>query len=101
MSASRLSFLALLCYSFVALPLAVGLLETLYDAPVSNHGARVRLISKLKKLDLQVKSPADIGGLKSAEYSKLSIQVSVDTFRMDLSSVLMYLFSFFFCCVLL
>lgn len=53
----------------------VGLMETLYDAPVSNHGARVRILSKVKNIDLQIKSPADIGGLKSPEYSKLSIQV--------------------------
>lgn len=77
MSPLRLSPLALFYCLLVVPTLVVSLMDTLFDVPVSNHGARIRLISKLKNLDLQIRSPVEIGGLKSVEYSKISIQVTI------------------------
>lgn len=51
--------------------------EILYDSLVSNHGARIRLLANFKSLDLNIKSPDEIGGVKSVEYNKLSIQVMI------------------------
>eukprot|EP00607_Mallomonas_marina_P007205 CAMPEP_0182416654 /NCGR_PEP_ID=MMETSP1167-20130531/1029_1 /TAXON_ID=2988 /ORGANISM="Mallomonas Sp, Strain CCMP3275" /LENGTH=261 /DNA_ID=CAMNT_0024589633 /DNA_START=124 /DNA_END=909 /DNA_ORIENTATION=+ len=44
--------------------------DTLYDVPVSNHGARIRMILKAKGLESQVEivSPMTLGGLKSPEF---------------------------------
>lgn len=42
--------------------------DILYDMPVSNHGARVRILCKAKGLDIEIKPPTEIGGLKSPEY---------------------------------
>jgi len=51
---------------------------TLFDMPVSNNGARCRLIIYKKGLstteDIQIKSPADLGGLKSPEYFAVNPQ---------------------------
>jgi len=49
---------------------------TLYDIPISNHGARVRLILYKKKLEAAVKivSPGELGGLGSDEYLSLNPQ---------------------------
>lgn len=49
---------------------------TLYDVPVSNHGARNRYIIKKKGLedDILIASPQAIGGLKSPEYLALNPQ---------------------------
>ena len=51
-------------------------LTTLYDLPVSNHGARVRLVLYKKGLESAVKivSPQELGGLRSDEYLALSPQ---------------------------
>jgi glutathione S-transferase len=48
----------------------------LYDVPVSNNGARCRIIIYKKGIEdqISIKSPQDIGGLKSAEYLKLNPQ---------------------------
>lgn len=48
----------------------------LYDMPVSNFCARVRMIIYAKKIEDQVKilQPAAIGGLKSPEYLSLNAQ---------------------------
>jgi glutathione S-transferase len=41
----------------------------LYDMPVSNNGARCRLIIYKKQIDdVEIQSPSVLGGLKSAEY---------------------------------
>lgn len=50
--------------------------EVLYDAPVSNHGARVRLIVRLKELGdkIAIKDPQTIGGVKSEQYLSLNRQ---------------------------
>eukprot|EP00884_Botryococcus_braunii_P012251 jgi/Botrbrau1/21026/Bobra.0144s0038.1 len=49
---------------------------TLYDSPVSNNGARARYIIYKKGLegDVTIKSPNDLGGLKSTEYRTLNPQ---------------------------
>lgn len=41
-----------------------------YDMPVSNNGARCRMIVYYKSLEsaVEVKSPAELGGLKHEEY---------------------------------
>jgi len=50
----------------------------LYDVPVSNNGARVRLVLYSKGLDaagdILIQSPAALGGLKSKEYLALNPQ---------------------------
>jgi glutathione S-transferase/diadenosine tetraphosphate (Ap4A) HIT family hydrolase len=58
------------------LSLAIGGTSTLYDLPVSNHGARVRLLLYKRGLESAVKiaSPMDIGGLKSDKYLSLNPQ---------------------------
>ena len=50
--------------------------EVLYDMPVSNHGARVRMVINAKKIGSQVQilPPTAIGGLKSPEYLSLNLQ---------------------------
>ena len=50
--------------------------DTLYDVPVSNHGARVRMIVYSKGLDDQVQlvNPSELGGLKSTEFLELNMQ---------------------------
>jgi glutathione S-transferase len=47
--------------------------DVLYDVPVSNHGARIRIIIKEKGIqNIDIRSPQDIGGLKSKEYLALN-----------------------------
>ena len=56
---------------------ALSAADTLYDVPVSNNGARVRLIAYAKGLDdsaLKIESPGALGGLKSPEYTALNPQ---------------------------
>lgn len=51
---------------------------TLYDTPVSNNGARVRMIIKYKDLEkkagIVIASPVSLGGLKSESYLALNPQ---------------------------
>eukprot|EP00590_Aulacoseira_subarctica_P002890 CAMPEP_0172415148 /NCGR_PEP_ID=MMETSP1064-20121228/1647_1 /TAXON_ID=202472 /ORGANISM="Aulacoseira subarctica , Strain CCAP 1002/5" /LENGTH=362 /DNA_ID=CAMNT_0013152053 /DNA_START=79 /DNA_END=1167 /DNA_ORIENTATION=- len=50
---------------------------SLYDVPVSNHGARCRIIVYKKQLpssEVSIVSPAELGGLKSPEYLALNRQ---------------------------
>ena len=51
-------------------------MSTLYDMPVSNHGARVRLLLYKKGLESEVAiaKPVDLGGLVSDEYKALNPQ---------------------------
>lgn len=44
----------------------------LYDVPVSNNGAKVRLLIYKKGLDVEIAAPSALGGMKSEEYVKLS-----------------------------
>lgn len=55
---------------------ALAVKEVLFDTPVSNHGARVRMIIKAKGLAdrIEIKSPDSIGGLKSPEYLAMNAQ---------------------------
>lgn len=50
--------------------------STLYDVPVSNNGARCRIIIYKKSIEEEVKieSPGKLGGLKDPEYLKLNPQ---------------------------
>ena len=49
--------------------------KTLYDIPVSNNGARCRIILYKKEIpDVSIVSPMEIGGLKSEEYLKINPQ---------------------------
>jgi len=51
-------------------------LTTLYDVPVSNHGARVRLLLYKKGLEsaVNIVSPQELGGLRSEEFLALNPQ---------------------------
>ncbi|GMH52514.1 hypothetical protein TrST_g5624 [Triparma strigata] len=78
-----LSTLALLALALPHIPIVTSLAPSilsldgakLYDIPVSNHGARIRMINNAKKLNLQVLSPIkELGGLKSPEYLALNPQ---------------------------
>ena len=53
--------------------------STLYDLPVSNHGARVRMVLYKRGLEDKVKivSPMELGGLRSAEYMALNPQAKM------------------------
>lgn len=74
-SISRSSFtMTSLPYVSYTSPSAV---HTLYDMPVSNHGARCRLILYKKKISTQevkIISPSSLGGLKSPRYLELNPQ---------------------------
>ena len=50
--------------------------STLYDLPVSNHGARVRLLVYKRGIEdkVNIVSPMDLGGLRSPEYTALNPQ---------------------------
>jgi len=51
--------------------------HTLYDAPVSNNGARCRIILYKKGIptsEVTIAAPTDIGGLKSSEYYAINPQ---------------------------
>ena len=58
------------------LPLGMALGSTLYDMPVSNHGARVRFLIYKRGLEdlVSIKSPGELGGLRSEQYLSLSPQ---------------------------
>ena len=58
------------------LPLSLVQVPTLYDLPVSNHGARVRLLLYKRGLEAKVTiaSPMDLGGLRSESYLELNPQ---------------------------
>ena len=58
---------------------------TLYDIPVSNHGARVRVAIYAKGLadEVTIASPADLGGIKSPEYLALHPQGKMPLLVLD------------------
>jgi glutathione S-transferase len=47
---------------------------TLFDAPVSNNGARVRYVVYSQGLDVSIEPPTNLGGLKSEAYLALNPQ---------------------------
>lgn len=55
---------------------------TLYDVPVSNNGARVRLISRWKNIDIDIVNPNEAfeGGIKGAAYAEINPQMKMPTF---------------------
>ena len=58
--------------------------HVLYDMPVSNNGARCRIVLYKKELDeseVCIVSPIDIGGLKSADFLALNPQGKMPTLR--------------------
>lgn len=65
-------------YGMRAMSMAIGARrEILYDMPVSNHGARCRMIIKAKGLlgsSVEIQQPAALGGLVSPEYERLNPQ---------------------------
>ena len=60
----------------LAVPLLAVGLSTLYDLPVSNHGARVRMLVYKKGLEDKVRilSPMELGGLRSSEFMAFNPQ---------------------------
>lgn len=42
--------------------------DTLFDVPVSNNGGRVRFLLYKKNLDIDIRPPTEIGGLRSPSY---------------------------------
>jgi len=61
---------------------------TLYDMPVSNNGARARIIIRKKQISTEVDivSPMELGGLKSPEYLKLNPQGKMPLLTVEGSS---------------
>ena len=56
----------------------------LYDLPVSNHGARVRMILRQKGIrTVRIEAPQTLGGLKSDEYLALNAQGKMPLFVTD------------------
>ena len=57
----------------------------LYDVPVSNNGARVRLVVYKKKLQdlIDIKSPAEIGGLSSDAYLALNPEGKMPVLQLE------------------
>ena len=65
-------------------------LRTLYDTPVSNHGARCRIILYKKEIpasEVAIVAPAEIGGLKSDEYLRLNPQGKMPTIVCSISGM--------------
>ena len=64
---------ALVAFASLGLTLSTS---TLYDMPVSNHGARVRLLVYKRGLEelVHIKSPRELGGLNSPDYLALNPQ---------------------------
>lgn len=70
------------CQAFSAINMSLNSKHTLYDMPVSNNGARCRIILYKKNLDeseVCIASPSDIGGLKSADFLALNPQGKMPT----------------------
>jgi glutathione S-transferase len=77
-----LAIFILECDAFSAISMSLNSKHTLYDMPVSNNGARCRIILYKKNLDeseVCVVSPSVIGGLKSAEFLALNPQGKMPT----------------------
>lgn len=72
----------------------VQLAATLYDVPVSNNGARARLIIYAKGLDaafaVTIEPPSTIGGLRSPEYTALNPQGKMPLLALDDNSLAIY-----------
>jgi glutathione S-transferase len=65
------------CEAFTAVRMSLKSQHILYDVPVSNNGARCRIIMYKKQLDeteVRIVPHTDIGGIKSAEFLSLNPQ---------------------------
>jgi glutathione S-transferase len=66
-----------ICDAFTVVTMSLTSQHILYDVPVSNNGARCRIIMYKKELDeteVRIVPHTDIGGLKSAEFLSLNPQ---------------------------
>lgn len=73
-----------------ALTLNMAAKHTLYDLPVSNNGARCRLILYKKNIpaeEVTIVSPMDLGGLKSPEYLALNPQGKMPLLTVETSGL--------------
>jgi hypothetical protein len=70
-----MGYLLILIICNVIFTNALTLKNCLFDVPVSNHGARIRLLTRFKRIEIDIKNPSELGGLKSIEYAKYTIQV--------------------------
>lgn len=64
-------------FSLLKMTMATTSKRILYDVPVSNHGARCRIILYKKEIppsDVRIAPPTELGGLKSEEYLKANPQ---------------------------
>jgi len=70
-----------LAFSAITMPVTdAAPRRILYDMPVSNHGARCRLILYKKGIpssEIAIAPPADLGGLKSEQYLKANPQAKM------------------------
>ena len=59
--------------------------SVLYDVPVSNNGARIRIIILIKQLQdvIDIKSPAELGGLNSDAYLALNPLAKMPVLQME------------------
>ena len=71
------------CSGLLSISMSAESRHTLFDVPVSNNGARCRIILYKKGLpesEVKVVSPADLGGFKSESYLAVNPQGKVYTF---------------------
>ena len=59
--------------------------SVLYDVPVSNNGARIRIIILKKQLQdvIDIKSPVELGGLNSDAYLALNPLAKMPVLQME------------------
>jgi glutathione S-transferase len=77
-----LALFILECEALSVFKMSLNSKHILYDMPVSNNGARCRIILHKKELDeseVCIVSPTDIGGLKSADFLALNPQGKMPT----------------------
>lgn len=70
-------FFRTICDALTVVTMSLNSQHILYDVPVSNNGARCRIIMYKKELDeteVRIVPHTDIGGLKSAEFLSLNPQ---------------------------
>ena len=76
-------------YSYSPMKMSAAAKATLYDMPVSNNGARARIIiykKKISKAEVDIVSPMELGGLKSPEYLELNPQGKMPLLTVEGSS---------------
>lgn len=76
------SFLSSRCEAFSAIRMSLNSQHIIYDVPVSNNGARCRIILYKKEIDeteVHLVPQTEIGGLKSAAFLSLNAQGKIPT----------------------